>query len=415
MLEKEERIYSLITKRINEIELTKEEWIELDAWINENAANRAKYEEYANPNEFVQGLAKYHEYASTHKHANVSPYDLIRSAEEQFSTKTDSKKDAIQARSIPFRRRWRWTAAAAVIVLISTLCAYFYFAPSKGTDIVLNPSDTELTDKAPARQQATLTLANNRVIDLSNAPSGELAQEDGVNILKKEDGTIAYEGFGSTVNAGLNTIATPRGGYYHVVLEDGTVVWLNAATSLDYPGSYKNAPVRKVVLKGEAFFEVAHNARQPFIVVAGDASVQVLGTSFNIKNYQLDPLNTTLLQGSVVIKEKSNTRILKPGQQAVLAVSGSGFVVSDVEATESIAWKNNVFSFQGANLATVCRELSRWYAVDFVIEPGVGGEAQFEGDFERSITLASLIRQFEEILPNVHFSIERDKVFVRGK
>src|SRR5690606_6796401 len=155
-----------------------------------------------------------------------------------------------------------------------------------------------------------------------------------------------------------NTITTPRGGQYQVVLPDGTKVWLNAESSLRYPTLFSKTE-RRVELQGEGYFEVAKNEKAPFIVKTDEQFVKVLGTHFNINSYQKHRrTETTLLEGSVEVSSSAGysgrtvSRILKPGEQAVVRPK-RGIEVSAVQATNAIAWKKGLFYFDDTAIQDV--------------------------------------------------------------
>jgi transmembrane sensor len=163
---------------------------------------------------------------------------------------------------------------------------------------------------------------------------------------------------------GFNTFTTPRGGEYHVVLPDGSMVWLNAASSIKFPTKFA-ATERRIELTGEAYFEVAKDKRKPFRVKFNNQEVEVLGTHFDIMAYADEPeTKTTLLEGSVKISRDNIKQILVPGQQAVSNAATKGFIVQQANVQEVMAWKNGFFMFKNVSIANVMRQASRWYDVD---------------------------------------------------
>jgi ferric-dicitrate binding protein FerR (iron transport regulator) len=146
-------------------------------------------------------------------------------------------------------------------------------------------------------------------------------------------------------------------------LADGSKVWLNAASSLRYPTSFTGKE-RTVELQGEGYFEIAHDATKPFRVQVNGTTVEVLGTHFNINAYNDEPqLKTTLLEGKVKIENGGVVRFLKPGQQAVVEGEGKLALVNDADVEEAVAWKNGKFIFNGNDIHSVMRQLSRWYTI----------------------------------------------------
>jgi len=255
---------------------------------------------------------------------------------------------------------------------------------------------TELKDVLPGSNKATLTLADGSVVDLDHAVNGELAKQNGIVIRKTENGQLEYV-VQDNPNAvsGTNTIATPRGGQYKVRLPDGTMVWLNAASSLKYPYPFdKNE--RLVELRGEAYFEVAKDHHRPFRVNAIHQTVEVLGTHFNINAYIDEPaLKTTLLEGSVKVKAGNSQVFLRPGEQSKLNAINEQLVIDkNIDAEQSIAWKNEVFAFNNEDIKSVMRQISRWYDIDVIYRGKITTEKYF-GEIPRNTNLSEVFKILE--------------------
>jgi ferric-dicitrate binding protein FerR (iron transport regulator) len=190
------------------------------------------------------------------------------------------------------------------------------------------------------------------------------------------------------------------------VLPDGTNVWLNSATSLRYPTAFRGGE-RKVILQGQAYFEIAANAAQPFKVQAGEMEVAVLGTRFDMMAYADEPtINATLVDGKIKVQDK----ILQPGQQAVLALSGRRLTVHDADVDKITAWKNGLFVFNNMDLPTILREIARWYDVEIVYQSAPGKEL-YGGGISRNLNLSAVLRVLEENGTN-HFKTDGNKVVV---
>lgn len=270
-------------------------------------------------------------------------------------------------------------------------------------------------DIAPGGNKATLTLSDGTVLLLDQIEEGEIYQNNNLSIRKTKDGEIEYLtsaslSSNSNQQAIYNQINTPRGGQYQVTLPDGSKVWLNASTTLKYPTCFSSVE-RTVELNGEAYFEVAKSS-VPFYVNTQDQRIQVLGTQFNVNAYAEElGTRTTLLEGSVKLvsikKEKGGNHdiILKPGEEALL-VKDKGIQVSKVNVTQAIAWKNGFFHFEGADLESVMRELSRWYGVEVEFE-GVIPKIQFWGEISRNVPASQAL----DILKyyDLKFNVVQDK------
>jgi len=263
-------------------------------------------------------------------------------------------------------------------------------------------------DVAPGGSKATLTLADGSVILLDDANNGTLAQQGDAKVIKL-DGKILYDQIANTQQVVYNTISTPRGGQYQLALPDGSMVWLNASSSVRFPTAFAGNE-RRVEITGEAYLEVAKNPAKPFIVSVNNAEVQVLGTHFNINAYsdELD-VKTTLLEGSIKFVNAESNIILKPGQQSQLTKHGMIKVESNVNVEEVIAWKNGRFNFENAGIEAVMRQLSRWYDVD--IEFGGKPDDLFVAEMPRDIKLSDALKALE-LTGKVKFEIEGRKIIV---
>lgn len=309
--------------------------------------------------------------------------------------------------------------AAASIVLTIMAGGYLYY-----TNKIVNRQSqiAYQNDIAPGKNGATLTLANGQKILVNDALSGNIAEQSGVKISKTEDGMIVYEisgehsdsqsrGFGEKSDpTGHNTLTTTRGEQTRVRLPDGSLVFLNAASSLSYPASFAKLKERKVELTGEGYFEVAKDKAHPFIVKSGRQEVEVLGTHFNINSYVDEAgSKTTLIEGSVKVSSGSLSKLLISGQQAVL--SGDGEIALKTVDTETVvAWKNNQFMFDGENIQTVMRMVARWYNVEVEYVGEVTNE-RFLGGVSRFDHVSKVLKSLEST-GKVHFRIEGRKIYV---
>jgi hypothetical protein len=276
-------------------------------------------------------------------------------------------------------------------------------------------------DVLPGTQKAMLTLGDGSVIELDDAQNGTLASQGGTKVIKF-NGTINYENAKRDGQTLYNTIATPRGGQYQVVLPDGTEVWLNAASSIHFPTQFAGNE-RRVELTGEAYFEVRKDARKPFHVVTATQDVEVLGTHFNVNSYTDEPLvKTTLLEGKVKVvkRETANVKrerpdeisaVLKPGEQAVLSRAHSPLTIDHSPDLEQVmSWKNGVFQFNNADIKTITRQLARWYNLEVEYSKPPDDNLYYV-EMPRNSKLSSILKVLE-LTGNIHFEIEGNKLIV---
>ena len=277
----------------------------------------------------------------------------------------------------------RAIAVAAAIALVATAGILLWQAQ---TDEQLRHLPAAQQDVKPGGNRATLTLTDGRVIDLSSEKGGIIIG-DGITY---EDGSLV-----AATHEPLE-IATPKGGQYQLTLPDGTRVWLNSATVLKYPATFKKE--RRVVelVAGEAYFEVSpqpatdgSGSKRPFIVRTRQQEVEVLGTQFNINAYEDEAgITTTLVEGAVNVRHPgvSNDHItrLAPGEQAQLA--GNSIIVSKINTEEFTAWKDGYFYFNDADVYTVLKQLERWYDIDVIYKITTSDDL-FVGKIPRSVNL----------------------------
>ncbi|WEK18629.1 MAG: FecR domain-containing protein [Candidatus Pedobacter colombiensis] len=219
--------------------------------------------------------------------------------------------------------------------------------------------------------KAYLTLADGTKISLTDAADGKLIQEAGISVSKTKDGQIVYNVTDVSANKThptTNTISTPAGGKYMVILPDNTEVWLNTSSSISFPTAFETNE-RNVMVTGEVYFEVSKDPERPFKVKTGSAEVSVLGTHFNIMNYDDEPnTQVTLSEGSIRLNLGETSQIIKPGQQALFNRSSDRIALRNVDTDDVMSWKNGYFLFDNTPIDQVMREIKRWYDVDVVYE-----------------------------------------------
>lgn len=317
------------------------------------------------------------------------------------------------SRKLPLVQRqrslWPRIAAAASIILCLAISGYFLLNKQQQLQHI---AQSPVHDIAPGGNKAILTLANGKKIILNDAANGKLAVQSGIKVIKAANGQITYTIANTktvNTNVAFNTIETPVGGQYQVILPDGTKVWLNAASVFRYPVMFTGKE-RKVELTGEAYFEVAHNKNMPFRVVNPRQTIEVLGTHFNIMAYDDEmSVKTTLLEGSVKVSDANHSIVLNPGQQS--QVKGPSIeVINDANISDVVAWRNGRIQFSNSNIESIMRMLSRWYNID-VRYTGSKISTSFGGSVSRSKNLSVILKVLEST-GDVHFKIEGRRVTV---
>ena len=305
--------------------------------------------------------------------------------------------------------RQPWLYAAAILILVSGLNFLYRSTTNRKTPLVQTKT---IHDVEAGTNKATLILSDGSTLQLGpQTESGKLPAEVESVILSKP-GQLIYKSLhgGSTTpktsSSAYNQITTPKGGQYKLVLSDGTQVWLNAASALRFPLHF-GSNQRKVELSGEAYFEVAKNS-VPFLVKTASQEIKVLGTHFDVNAYDDEKsTRTTLLEGSVQvrrlqpdIRKKTQTLLLKPGQQSRL--DAGSLSVLPIDAEEEVAWKNGSMSFVNADIQSIMRQVSRWYNVEVVYSGNVPVRL-FTGSISRKAKLSELLTILK--LSKINFSL----------
>lgn len=305
-------------------------------------------------------------------------------------------------------RRLYWKIAAAAVAVITCAVGLFSY--------VLQPQEMNIeanemvNDAAPGGNRATLTLSDGRAIFLDEADEGAIAEENGFSIRKTADGQLQYELIAqNSKKEAMNTISTPQGGQYQIILPDGTTVWLNASSSLTYPTAF-HGQERRVTLTGEGYFEVrSHQGSKPFIVESANQRVEVLGTHFNVNAYPNEiSVNTTLLEGSVKIVAGQETVFIMPGEQS--QVGEGGILIAGVDVESAVDWKNGDFIFVDEDLTSIMRKVARWYDVEVVYEKNMTIET-YTGRISRQKNLSEVLRILE-LSGGLHFKIENKTLYL---
>jgi transmembrane sensor len=317
-------------------------------------------------------------------------------------------------------RLYTYLAAASLVglVLLAGVLLHFRRGQNGSGQVVVSKGN----DILPGTNKAILTLGDGSQVALDQLQAGSLTAQGEAGAVKKDSTLIEYhkiDPLGKTAIV-YNTITVPRGGQFKLMLSDGTKVWLNASSSMYFP-TFFSGKDRTVTVTGEAYFEVAKNARSPFHVIAGGTNIEVLGTHFNVNSYtNEDAQLITLVDGSVkIIGQGRQAVVLEPGDQAAVANTPSAgsnsnvnskIVVNKVVTADIIAWTNNFFSFDHADLQAVLRQLSRWYTIEVQYPKGPIEGCYFDGNIDRELPLSKVL----DILQSrkIHFQIDQGKTLL---
>jgi len=362
----------------------------------------------ATPDE-IRFVEKYYQYLDKQNDIlDQYPADEIAAMAEINFMAIKSKIDGTRKRKVvPL---YKYISAAAILLFISGLTFVFL---NKNKPVEHNLTFSKKLDVLPGTDKAVLTLADGSKVVLDGNTAANISDRDGLKISRTKDGQLVYtildqSNLKTKSDIAFNTIQTPKGGQYQVILPDGTKVWLNAASSLKYPEVFTGNE-RTVELTGEAYFEVAKNKAKPFHVKNRHQDVEVLGTHFNINSYMDDQtIKTTLLEGSVRVSNGKSTKILKPGEQAIADISGTGTIrlAVNVDTDDETAWKNGLFQFDNAGLKTILNQLERWY--DINIDYSSIPNKKYNGMVPRRAKLSEVLKMLEKT-GNIRFEIREGR------
>ncbi|WP_256009377.1 FecR family protein [Desertivirga xinjiangensis] len=384
-------------------ELSKAEEQELFSWLEEDQENKEFFDKLMKEPGLQEELAFFQ---STRRD---EAWDEITKELEPVGYWAEQDRSN---HSSNYRSLLRYAAAASVLLILS-FGAFFLLKKEKQQEVIA----VKKQEIKPGGNRAMLTLADGRQISLDDAANGELAKLENISIVKTAGGQIVYQIKDNNSNntdpsgpIAYNTISTPRGGQYKVILPDGSSVLLNAVSSLKYPTSFSASKQRKVELTGEAYFEVAKDKARPFIVSCNNQTVQVLGTHFNINGYSEEGVTkTTLLEGAVRVKSSGGSVDIRPGEQSLLA-SNETLSVSAVDTEEAVAWVNGNFMFNSQDLGSIMRSVSRWYDTDVQYIDNIASR-KFTGSISRYENVTEVLNMLE-LTGLVHFKVDGRRILV---
>ncbi len=372
------RAASLITKYLKG-QLTKTERTELNNWLKASDQNRKLFYELCNAGELEYQIERFG----------------ISDPAEGWQ-RTENKIAAKNSLTI-HKQHWKvwWQSVAALLVLALIAWQLLVHTMNKLPLTAKSLTSKYGGDVLPGMLKAELVLSNGTVVQL-NADKDSVFTENGNTVQRMQDGSLLYSKVLAGVNVpAYNTIRIPNAGEYRLLLEDGTKIWLNAATSLRYPVQFTGAERRVELLEGEAYFEIAKNKEKPFIVVADRMEIQAIGTAFDVNTYPREDSSrsTTLAEGRVKVTAGSHARLLLPGEQVRTDGTTAQVFKADMEAVT--AWKNGLFIFNGTPLPEVMNQVARWYDVRIVYDPNFREQKFFTGEIKRNVPASKLLQMME--------------------
>jgi ferric-dicitrate binding protein FerR (iron transport regulator) len=388
-----------------------EDAVVFQAWLNARPGNQQLVDEWDDE-------------ATVERYMDI--YAAATDAEAAFETRIASRLH----RQEPRQYRSYWMTGLAASVLAATLVTALWYgrdkhAPENHLAAIKEAVPTGQPTApdgsgipGPGKDRATLTMADGHQFALDKLPVGWVAIAGGTHIVKKEQGILGYDAAGTPATgipgnlALINTVTTPKGGTYKVVLPDGTVAWLNAASTLRFPVAF-TGNTRRVSLSGEGYFEVAHQPSAPFIVHADQSNtdIKVLGTRFDVLAYEDESMSkTTVLDGSVkVTAGNGSSGTLQKGQEAQSSRNGSVEVRQAADAAGAIAWTNDRIALN-RNITDIMRDIARWYDVTVEYQGDMSGHS-FGGSVPRDSSLSYVLNVLEST-GSIHFTRDKGRIIV---
>lgn len=371
-------------------ELDGEEEKKLGEWIAENQENREACE------------------------ALLEDYLRIRWAQENVSIREERAKKVIFSSLKRKRKPWLYYCAAASVILLF-VCVGILFTRERKEELPQGAVDVEIKSVHP---RAVLVLSSGEQVELASSRL-EIQERDGV-IVKVDSGRgIRYDSLApeliEKVELIYNKIVVPRGGEYFVTLSDGTKVWMDAESELEYPVNF-SADCREVKLKGEAYFRVTKDEEKPFYVRSGEYSVRVYGTEFNVNAYNLQRIETVLVEGLVGFRLNASLpeQMLQPNQLALVNMETGECEIREVDITPYVAWKNQDIVFANERLESIMEKVARWYDVVVFFQNEGLKNLRFDCNMRRYANIEDLLF-FLEKTSNACFAINGRTVVVSKK
>jgi len=297
-----------------------------------------------------------------------------------------------------------WWVAAASIVIICGVAGSFFLKKQEENRLTENVGKT--MEVAPGRTLATLTLSDGTITVLEEQEEDIIV--DGKMILPISGPTLDYR---AAENATVqhHKLQVPLGGTYHLQLADGTKVWLNADSELEFPSAFAGDE-RKVTVRGEAYFEIAKDATKPFKVLVGETEVEALGTAFNINTHLYkEKIKTILTEGTIKVSTPIDNKIIEPGYATI---SGGGNIeVGKADLEEALAWKEGYFYFDSKQLKEVLDDIARWYNIKLDIQVPLA-DKRYVGGIKKSESIGAVCAVLSDLTP-YKITIEGKKLRVR--
>lgn len=364
----------------------------LQEWLSESERNQQLYKRLRQ---------KEHLYALIKEHNKIDSAEAWEKISRKIN-KTDGRIKSIILSSLKY---------AAIFLVPLLIAAYLFFQRNTHPDSVLSFND--LAEQIDKLEESSLIMADGTIINLSDkSPENSIVEIDGTHITK-EKSEISYskKDHDAPQKIQYNSLITPKTKVFNLTLSDGTKVWLNASSAIQYPTQFLS-DTRRIYLTGEAYFEVVENISKPFIVSTSEMEVEVTGTSFNVMAYPNDnSVETTLVEGAVKVKVSNHNIILEPGQQVQFERSSKNIEEKEVNTELYTSWRSGKYIFDYENLENVMTKLSRWYDVETAFKENGTDDLHFSGTLYKYEDIEQTLHIIE-LATNVKFELIENVIFV---
>ena len=358
---KDEILRLIADKLSNEIDSESNEL--LMNWIQESDQNKKIYNSYVKLFSEIKNLKNKNLVIDDKYHLSVVKDRILKKQKRRILV-----------------HRIMYSAAAVLLPAIIFIAVFFSSKPT------IVDTVAQVEEINPGVKKAQLVLSTGERVELSDTLLNISYTEEGVRITNENSKLNYSTSKNTSQKLKFNTLIVGRGEEYQLALADGTKVWLNSESSLKYPVQFfgKN---REIELKGEAYFEVAHNAEQPFLVNTSEMNIEVLGTSFNVSAYPDDEtVHATLVEGRVKVHNNMGElkeKVLEPNQQFVYSKTDNQVFVNNVNARFYSAWKDGAFTFVDEPLPSIMNKLERWYNIRVFFQGQDVQNLRFSGKLKR--------------------------------
>lgn len=364
---------------------------------------RESAEEHTSIERWKESDARNEELIESFRHAQNIEEDLNFFADLDEDGAWSKVRESSKTKN---RTYWTFIRIAAVFALFFSAVILYLHREGRDYLVSTTPVKQEQKDISPAQSGALLLLADGSVLPLENTNhvlDTKIAEIHGslktASAETEEKEQVAY-----------NTLVVPKGNFYKLSLEDGSQVWVNANSQLKFPVKF-NKNERRVVLEGEAYFEVSHDTDRPFYVESKGNEVKVLGTHFNVNAYNKD-VRTTLSSGRVQVSYSDEVLFLEPGEYANLISGRLSKGKADLE--HDLSWHNNQFYFKKETIVEIAATLSKWYDIQVKFKKDVAFDKVYTGNFKRDVKLSEVLDMLTYVC-HLKFELNGRELIVENK